>query len=143
MKLLSKGAAIIGQGMTGSEGSRAASWMLKYGTHLVGGVTPGKGGQEVNGVPIFNSIQEALKQSSTIEASIIFVPPLRVKEAAIEAIEAGIKLLVIIAEKVPTQDTGYIYALAKSQEVSVVGPNTTGLICPSRQLKLGLMGGRC
>lgn len=141
MLLLPEGAKIIGQGMTGAEGSRALEWALEYGTNFVAGVTPGKGGQEVLGVPIFNSVKEAVGEIGEVDGSVIFVPPRFAKEAAFEAMEAGIKFLVIIAEKVPTKDGALIYAKAKEMGVNVVGPNTVGLINPSRKLKLGLIGG--
>lgn len=132
---------ILGQGITGSEGSRAAAWMIEYGTNLVGGVTPGKGGQEVSGKPVFNTVKEAIESLGPIDASVVFAPPLRSKDATIEAIEAGIKLVVVIAEKVPTKDGAYMYAFAKEKGARIIGPNTTGLICPSKKIKIGLMGG--
>ncbi len=142
MILLNDNAKILGQGITGSEGSRAANWMKEYGTNLVAGVTPGKGGQTVlDTIPIFNSVEEAQKEVGHIDASVIFAPPLRSKDAVIEAIDAGIKLLIVIAEKIPTKDGAFIYAYAKKNGVQIIGPNTTGLISPSKKLKLGLMGG--
>lgn len=139
--LLNKGARIIGQGITGSEGQRALEWAEDYETNFVAGVTPGKGGQEVQGIPIYNSVKEALEIIDQVDASVIFVPPRFAKEAAFEAIDAGIKFLVIIAEKVPTKDGALIYAKAKQNKVTVVGPNTVGIINPERKLKLGLIGG--
>ncbi len=142
MILLKDNAKILGQGITGSEGSRAANWMKEYGTNLVAGVTPGKGGQTVCGdVPIFNTVEEAQKAVGPLDATVIFAPPLRSKDAAIEAIDAGLKLLVVIAEKIPTQDGAYMYSYAKKHGAQIIGPNTTGLISPSKKLKLGLMGG--
>ncbi len=141
MLLLPEKAKIIGQGMTGAEGSRALEWAQKYGTNFVAGVTPGKGGQEVLGIPVFDSVQEARESVGDINGSVIFVPPKFAKEAAFEAMESGIKFLVIIAEKVPTKDGALIYAKAKELGVHVIGPNTVGLINPQRKLKLGLIGG--
>ncbi|MDO8429069.1 MAG: CoA-binding protein [Candidatus Daviesbacteria bacterium] len=141
MKLPSKDAKILGQGITGSEGSRAVPWMKAYGTNIVAGVTPGKGGQEVEGVPIFNSVKEAIEAVGSIDVAVQFVPPKFMKSAAIEAIEAGIGLHIIQAEKVPTQDASYIVALALERGVNILGPNTAGMISPSRKLKLGLVGG--
>src|SRR3972149_3577879 len=101
MLLLPENAKILGQGITGSEGSAALPWMQKYGTNIVAGVTPGKGGQEVNGVPVFNSVKEAIEKVGEAHGSVQFVPPLLVKKATEEAIEAGIKFILIGAEKVP------------------------------------------
>lgn len=141
MLLLPENAKIIGQGITGSEGSRGLPTMLDYGTQIVAGVTPGKGGQEILGAPIFNSVKEALEQKGQVDGSVIYVPPIYVKEAAIEAIEAGLKFILIFTEKVPTSDSAYIYALAKKEGVSIVGPSAVGLLCPSRKLKIGSIGG--
>ena len=141
MRLLKKGAKIIGQGITGSEGSKVLPWMQEYGTQVVAGVTPGKGGQELLGVPIFNTMKEAIEAVGVVDGAVQFVPPQFVKGAAKEAIEAGIKFILIGAEKVPTQDTAYIYELAKENDVVLIGPNSVGLICPDRQLRLGLIGG--
>lgn len=141
MRLLLENSKILGQGITGSEGSRAVPWMRHYGTNLVAGVTPGKGGQEVEGVPIFNTVKEAIEAVGQIDCAIQFVPPKFMKGAAIEAVEAGIGLSIIQAEKVPTQDAAYIVALAKERGVTLIGPNTAGMICPARKLKLGLVGG--
>lgn len=141
MLLLPEGAKILGQGITGSEGSRALEWALRYGTNFVAGVTPGKGGQEVNGVPIFNSVKEAIDAVGEISGSVSFVPPQFARSAVFESIEAGIKFNLIVAEKVPTKDGALIYAKAKEAGANVIGPNSIGLICPSRKLKIGLIGG--
>src|SRR5258708_18841957 len=140
--LLDKNAKILGQGITGAEGSKAAAWMLEYGTNLVAGVTPGKGGQKVlDKIPVFNTVKEAQEAVGPIDATVVYAPPLKSKEAIIEAINAGIKLIVVIAEKMPTQDGVYIYAYAKKHGVQIVGPNTAGFINPKRKLKIGLVGG--
>ncbi len=139
--LLPEGAKIIGQGITGSEGSRGLPTMLDYGTQIVAGVTPGKGGQELLGVPIFNSVKEAQEKVGEVDGSVIYVPPLFVKAAVLEAIEAGIKFILIFTEKVPTRDTAYFYAKAKEKGVNIVGPSAVGLLCPSRKLKVGSIGG--
>lgn len=141
MRLLPEGAKVLGQGITGSEGSRAVPWMKAYGTNIVAGVTPGKGGLEVEGVPIFNTVKEAVEAVGPINVAIQFVPPKFTKSALIEAVDAGIKLNIIQAEKVPTQDAAFVAAYAKSCGASIIGPNTAGLISPSRKLKLGLVGG--
>ncbi len=141
MKLLQENARLIGQGITGSEGSAALPTMLNYGTQIVAGVTPGKGGQEVQGVPVFNSVKEAIESVGEVDGSVLYVPPLFVKGAVVEAIEAGIKFILIFTEKVPTADTAYFYALAKEKGVTIVGPSSAGLINPGRKLKIGSIGG--
>ncbi len=139
---LNKGVKIIGQGITGSEGSRAAQWMLEYGTNLVAGVTPGKGGQTVCGtIPVFNTVKEAQDAVGPIDATVVFAPPMRSKDAVVEAIDAGVKLLIVIAEKIPTHDGAYMYAYAKKHGAQIIGPNTTGIVNPSKKIKVGLMGG--
>lgn len=139
--LLPENAKLIGQGITGSEGSRMLPWMLEYGTKIVAGVTPGKGGQELLGVPIFNSVKEALEGVGQVDGTVQFVPPKFTLGAVKEAIEAGLKWILVAAEKVPTKDTAIIYALARGNGVSVIGPSSVGYICPAKKLKLGLIGG--
>lgn len=141
MLLLPENARLIGQGITGSEGSKALPGILDYKTNIVGGVTPKKGGQELLGVPIFDSVKEALEKVGPIDGSMIYVPPLFVKSAVLEAIEAGIKFILIFTEKVPTSDTAYFYALAKEKGVSLVGPTSAGMINPKKKLKIGSIGG--
>jgi succinyl-CoA synthetase alpha subunit len=141
MLLLPENAKFIGQGITGAEGSRALQWSLDYGTQVVAGVTPGKGGQEVLGVPVFNTVAEALEAVGEVQGTVIFAPPLASKMAAFEALDAGIKFLLMVAEKVPTRDDAEIYAKAKQCEATLIGPNSVGLICPRRKIKLGPIGG--
>lgn len=141
MLLLPENAKLIGQGITGSEGSRMLPWMLAYGIKIVAGVTPGKGGQELLGIPIFNSVKEAIESMGDIDGTVQFVPPAFTLGAVKEAIEAGMKWVLITAEKVPTKDAAIIYALAKKNGVSVIGPSSVGYICPAKKLKLGLIGG--
>ncbi len=139
-RLLGPGSKLIGQGLTGTEGKRALPKMLEYGTQIIAGVTPGKGGQEVEGVPIFNSVREALAKVGPVDGSVQFVPPLFVKGAVQEAIEAGIKFILISAEKVPTSDEAYIYALAKKHQAEIIGPNSVGMLGTHNQIRLGLVG---
>jgi succinyl-CoA synthetase alpha subunit len=141
MLILPENPKIIGQGITGSEGSRGLETMLDYGTKVIAGVTPKKGGQEIMGVPIFDSIKELKKEFGQPDATVIYVPPLFVKGAAIEAIEAGIKFILIFTEKVPTSDSAYIYALAQENGASILGPSSVGLINPKKKLKIGSIGG--
>jgi succinyl-CoA synthetase alpha subunit len=111
--------------------------MKDYGTNIVAGVTPGKGGQEIEGVPVFDTIQEAVKERDA-NASIIFVPAPGVKDSAFEAIEAGLNPVVIITERVPVYDSIEIVKYAKDRGINVVGPNTPGVISPGKS-KLGIM----
>lgn len=141
MLLLPENFKLIGQGITGSEGSRGLETMLEYGTKVIAGVTPGKGGQEVQGVPVFNSVAEVSEIMNTPDASVIYVPPLFVKAAAVEALNAGIRFVLIFTEKVPTSDSAYIYSLAKEKGASVLGPSSVGLINPKKRLKIGSIGG--
>ncbi|HZZ98359.1 MAG TPA: CoA-binding protein [Candidatus Saccharimonadia bacterium] len=128
------------QGLTGKEGQKAADWMRKAGTHVIAGVTPGKGGQVVDGAPIYNSVKEALVKHPDINATAIYVPAKFSKSAALEAIEAGIPLIHIIAENVPTRDTAEIYAAANKAHVRVLGPSSIGIISPGKG-KMGSIGG--
>jgi len=113
--------------------------MLDYGTQVVAGVTPGKHGVEVYGVPVYDTVYRAVTEHQA-EASVISVPPAMVKEAAMEAIENGLKLLVVITERVPRRDVIELLELAREKNVSVIGPNTLGLISPG-VIKLGMAGG--
>lgn len=141
MLILKKNAKILGQGITGTEGAKALPRMLEYGTNIVCGVTPGKGGESLNGVPIFNSVKEALKKMGPIDGAVQFVPPLFAKPAAFEAMEAGIKFILIGAEKVPVKDAAQIYVMSQKMGASVIGPNSVGLISPHNKLRVGLIGG--
>lgn len=138
-RLLKQGARLIGQGITGSEGARALPRMLSYGTEVVAGVTPGKGGQEVEGVKVYNSVKEALGVVGEVDGSVQFVPPQFVLGAVKEALEAGIKWILIGAEKVPTKDEAIIYALAKEKGAVVIGPSSVGLVNPKKKLRIGLI----
>lgn len=141
MLLLPKNAKLIGQGLTGSEGSMSLPLMLAYGTNVVAGVTPGKGGQKVGNTPIFNTVKEALEVFPEAIGSIQFVPPLFTKGAVFEALDAGLKFILIGAEKVPVKDAAEIYAYAKQNNANVIGPSSVGLINPQRKLKIGEIGG--
>jgi len=113
--------------------------MLDYGTNIVAGVTPGKGGEEVEGIPVYDTVAEAVARQGA-EASLFFVPAGAVKDAAMETIEAGIKLIVIITERVPVHDVMEIRAYAREWGVRLVGPNTPGVITPG-EAKMGIMPG--
>ncbi len=137
--LANENTRVIIQGITGREASIFTKDMIEYGTKVVAGVTPGRSGREVHGVPVYDTVRQALKEHDA-EASVISVPPALVKEAALEAIDNGIKLLVIVTERVPRQDTVRIIEFAHSRGARIIGPNTLGMISPGR-VKLGMAGG--
>ncbi len=128
---------VIVQGITGKFGSLHTKLMLEYGTNVVGGVTPGKGGQKFEQVPIYNNVKEAVDATGA-KISILFVPAKFFLDAAKEALEAGIKLLVAIPEHVPIRDTLKTLELAKNHDAIVIGPNTPGVIIPEI-IKIGIM----
>lgn len=132
---------VIVQGITGREGQARTKLMLDYGTQVVGGCTPGKGGQEVHGLPVFNSVKETVETLGKIDVSVIFVPAPQVKSAAIEAIEAGVPLVALIADRVPLFDVLEICEVADECGAKFVGPNTVGVMSPEKAV-LGMMGGR-
>jgi len=135
--LVNKDTRVIIQGATGKQGRYQTLQMLEYNVKVVGGVSPGKGGQLVHGVPIYDTVVEARKKSQ-IDASMILVPPAGVLAASLEAIENKIPLIVIITEFVPFHDTLIIRSMAAKEEVRMVGPNTIGIITPG-QSKVGVM----
>jgi succinyl-CoA synthetase alpha subunit len=132
---------VLVQGITGREGRARTRLMREYGTNVVGGVTPGKGGQSVLGVPVFNTPQEAVNSLGNIDVSVVFVPAAGVKEAAISAIEAGIKLAVLVPDRVPVWDAMEIAAAAKANSAMFLGPNTLGALSPGKAV-VGMIGGR-
>ena len=132
---------VLVQGITGREGRARTRLMREYGTNVVGGVTPGKAGQSVLGVPVFNTPQEAVNSLGNIDASVIFVPAARVKDAAISSIGAGIKLAVLVADRVPVWDAMEIAAAAKANDAMFLGPNTLGALSPGKAV-VGMIGGR-
>ncbi len=139
--LIDETKTVIVQGITGREGRARASLMRDYGTNVVGGVTPGKGGQEVLGLPVFDTVGQAVAALGPIDISVLFVPASLVRDAAIEAIEAGVKLVVLVADRVPVWDAMAIADCAKKHGASFVGPNTLGVISPGRAV-VGMIGGR-
>jgi len=134
--LINKNTGVIVQGITGSQGSFHTKLMLDYGTDVVAGVTPGRGGRDVHGVRVYNTVAEAIEVSGA-EASVIFVPAPFALDAALEAIE-HLKLVAIITEGIPVHDALKIKAYAKAEGVRVIGPNTAGIIAPGKS-KLGIM----
>jgi len=137
--LLNKESRIIVQGFTGSEGTFHAEQMIAYGSTLVGGVTPGKGGQEHLGKPVFNTVQEAVDEAGA-DTSVIFVPPPFAADAIMEAADAGIKLVVCITEGIPTADMIKVKAYLEDRDTRLVGPNCPGVITPG-EAKVGIMPG--
>ncbi|MBP2018633.1 succinyl-CoA synthetase alpha subunit [Symbiobacterium terraclitae] len=129
---------VVVQGITGSQGQFHTGQMLAFGTNIVGGVNFNKAGQQVHGVPVFATVHEAVEKTGA-NASIMFVPAPGVKDAAFEAIHAGVKVLVLIPEHVPTQETMEIMAYARQHGVRVIGPNTFGIISPGKKAKMGIM----
>ncbi len=134
--MIDKDTRVIVQGITGRQGRFHTKLMLEYGTRIVAGVTPGKGGEEVYGIPVFNTIEEALEKEEA-DASIIFVPAEFAKDAALEAIEY-LDFVVIITEGIPVHDTMKIREIAKRKGKTVIGPNTPGIINVDN-CKLGIM----
>ncbi len=135
--LINKDTKLIVQGITGRDGSFHASKMKSYGTNVVGGTSPGKAGQEVDGIPVFNTVKDAVKATGA-NTSIIFVPAAFAKDAMLEAIDGGIKLLICITEGVPTLDAVAAQRYAKVKGVQVIGPNCPGLISPDESM-VGIM----
>jgi len=137
-ELPNEGDPVIVQGITGRYGSLHAGLMLGYGTKVAAGVTPGRGGQVVEGVPVFDSVKEAVDRTGA-KASVLFVPAPALLSAVEEAVAAGIRLMVAITEHVPIRDTLKAIRLCEESGARVIGPNTPGMILPSRRLKLGIM----
>jgi succinyl-CoA synthetase alpha subunit len=149
--LITKDTKVLVQGMTGKEGAKAAKAMLDYHTNVVCGVTPGKGGQEVEGKPIFNSVHEAKENFPDINTTAIYVPPFAAKAAILEAIDCDISLINVIVERIPIQDTAYCLAAAKDRHLSgtsselgknirIIGPSSLGFIVPGVG-RIGVVGG--
>lgn len=138
MMLPRKGDPVIVQNVTGRYGRLHTRLMLDYGTNVAAGATPGKGGQSVEGVPVFNTVADAVAKSGA-RASVCFVPAEFTLPAGAEALNAGIKLLVIITEHVPVRDELRLLELARSKGATIIGPNCPGIIIPSQKVKLGIM----
>lgn len=132
---------VIVQGITGREGLARTKLMMGYGTQVIGGVTPGKGGVEVMGVPVYDTVDECVEKFGQVDISVIFVPAPLVKDAAIESFDAGIKFTVIVPDRVPMWDVLEIASKAKQTGGRFVGPNTLGILSPGKAV-LGMIGGR-
>ncbi|TDT45135.1 succinyl-CoA synthetase alpha subunit [Maribacter spongiicola] len=137
--LVNKDSKIIVQGFTGSEGTFHAGQMIEYGTNIVGGVTPGKGGQEHLGKPVFNTVSEAVEKVGA-DTTIIFVPPAFAADAIMEAAEAGIKVIITITEGIPVADMVKVANYIKNKDCRLIGPNCPGVITPG-EAKVGIMPG--
>jgi succinyl-CoA synthetase alpha subunit len=135
--LINNQTRVVVQGITGTQGSFHTRLMKDYGTNIVAGVTPGKGGLSVHGVPVYDTVEEAQKEQP-LDASIIFVPAQFAAEAALEAIDNEIKTIVIITEHIPIKDSIEIISYARKKETSIIGPNTPGILATG-QCKLGIM----
>lgn len=137
--LVNKDSKIIVQGFTGSEGTFHAEQMIEYGTNVVGGVTPGKGGQEHLGRPVFNTVADAVKEVGA-DTTIIFVPPAFAADAIMEAASAGIKVIITITEGIPVADMVKAYDYIQDKDCTLIGPNCPGVITPG-EAKVGIMPG--
>ncbi|MEO2052362.1 MAG: succinate--CoA ligase subunit alpha [Allomuricauda sp.] len=137
--LVNKDSKIIVQGFTGSEGTFHAEQMIEYGTNVVGGVTPGKGGQEHLGKPVFNTVADAVEAVGA-DTTIIFVPPAFAADAIMEAASAGIKVIITITEGIPVADMVKAYDYIKDKDCTLIGPNCPGVITPG-EAKVGIMPG--
>ncbi|MBI4304418.1 MAG: succinate--CoA ligase subunit alpha [Chloroflexi bacterium] len=139
--IVNKDTKVIVQGITGNEGRFHAASMLQYGTKVVAGVTPGKGGQEAEGVPVYNTVAEAVTKHNA-DTSIIFVPARFAKSAVLEAIDAGVKVVIVITEGIPQKDSiEFVFKANQKGDVIMIGPNCPGIINPSNRVKVGIMPG--
>ncbi len=137
--LVNKNSKVIVQGFTGSEGTFHATQMIEYGSNVVGGVTPGKGGQTHLDRPVFNTVQDAVKETGA-DVTVIFVPPAFAADAVMEAADAGIKVIITITEGIPTQDMVIVKEYLSDKDCRMVGPNCPGVITPD-ECKVGIMPG--
>ena len=137
--LLNRETKVLVQGITGRVGRAQTKWMLEYGTNIVAGVTPGKGGEVVEGVPVYDSVAQAVSESGA-EASVFFVPPAAVKDAACETIDAGVRFIVVVTEHVPVHDAMEVKDYATERGVRLLGPTSAGILTPG-EAKMGIMPG--
>jgi succinyl-CoA synthetase alpha subunit len=138
--LVGRNTRAVVQGITGSQGDFHTKLMLEYGTKIVAGTSPGKGGTDVHGVPVYDTVEEAT-EAHKANTSIVFVPAPFAKDAVLEAVDAGLNPVIIITEGIPVRDTMEIVAVARERKTTLIGPNTPGIITP-RECKLGIMPGQ-
>jgi succinyl-CoA synthetase alpha subunit len=138
--LIDQDTRLVVQGITGREASMVVSHTLAYGTKIYAGVTPGKGGQFVHGIPVYDTVAEAV-QKHQINASLIIVPPGFALDAVLESIQQGIKLIVVTTENIPQHDALKLLHVARKEGVTIIGPNTVGMINPKDRIKMGSIGG--
>lgn len=138
--IISENTTVLSQGITGRTGTFATRLMVEYGTRVVGGVTPGRGGEKVWEVPVYNTVKEAVAEHGLVDMSVTFVPAPLVLNAALEALDAGIKTLVMPVERVPLHDILKILARAKEKSTKIIGPGSLGIISPGKAL-IGWIGG--
>lgn len=131
---------IVIQGITGREGAMVAKHTLEYGTPVLAGVTPGKGGREVHGIPVYDSLRQAVADHE-VDTSLVYVPPAFVLDAVAEAVENGLKLILVATENIPRQDVLKFLTLAERAGARVIGPNSVGMVSPGERMKLGAIGG--
>lgn len=136
---VNKNTKVIVQGITGKQGAFHTQQMLEYGTNIVGGVTPGKGGQEICGVPVFDTVREAVEKTDA-NASVIYVPPKFATDSILEAVDAGVPLVVCITEGIPIMDMAMVKHYIEGTGTRLIGPNCPGIITPG-QCKIGIMPG--
>lgn len=137
--LLNRQTPVLVQGITGRVGRAQTHWMLVFGTNIVAGVTPGRGGSEVEGVPVFDSVREA-REKSGATASVLFVPAVAAAETLYETIDAGIELIVVVTEHIPVHDVMRLRHYARQKRCTVLGPTTPGILTPG-EAKMGIMPG--
>ncbi|RFU64550.1 succinate--CoA ligase subunit alpha [Peribacillus saganii] len=138
--LIDKNTRIFVQGITGREASMIVSHTLAYGTKIYAGITPGKGGQQVQGIPVYDTVKEAVEKHN-VNASLVVVPPAFTLDAVLEAIKNGIKLIVVTTENIPQHDVIKLLYIARKENVIIIGPNTVGMINPKDRIKMGSIGG--
>ena len=136
--IINRDTRVVVQGITGNEGSFHTFWMKSYGTNIVAGCTPGKGGQEVEGVPVYDHVAEAVNKQGA-NTSILFVPAASARAAVLEAIDSGIKTIVVITEGIPQIDEIEFVARAAQKGVTIIGPNCPGIINPALKIKVGIL----
>jgi len=138
--LINENTKVIVQGITGREGSLRSRYMKDYGTKVLAGTSPGRGGEEVDGIPVYNTVKEAVKARGQIDMSVAFIPGPGLKMAVLEAVDAGIKIIVCPVERVPLHDIMEMVAVAKEAGVMIVGPGSIGVISPGKAVA-GWLGG--